>query len=247
MNVRALTTRLVDLLRTRVRPGTEDSLDKESWELEWQKTKWVPLFTEPATRQKCLDYWRRFRHLDDIVALVQPGEDSRILDVGCGLSTVLHFLPGRRFGIDPLAEDYKRLYAYPEGIQVVAGYGEAIPFGAESFDLVTCSNCIDHTSDPKSTMDEIHRVLTTDGWLALTCEVFRRDLGLRNAGHPHSMTRKRLFSLLRRFEIVQHWDSPWFGLRAYVLGQGPTQQREHIFLARKSSARGYGGFGGGTG
>jgi hypothetical protein len=89
-------------------------------ELSWQN-RWAPLFQNNV--DKVLDYWRKYRFFDDITRLLSLTETSRILDVGCGMSTVLHFLPGERHGIDPLAEEYKRIYRYPDGTHITQGSG----------------------------------------------------------------------------------------------------------------------------
>ena len=206
---------------------------KEDWEFRWQSAKWAALFREPAHQAKCLEYWVRYRHLDDIRALCPLGPESSILDVGCGISTVLHFLPGRRFGVDPLGDRYKAIYRYPEGIDVRRAYAESLPFPDRSFDVVFCSNCIDHVTDPVKAISEIERVLRPGGRLVLTCEVFDEDPGKRNAGHPHGLTAEKLRGLVASFEPVAAWDSPWIGLRAYVLGEPATSQREHILLVAK--------------
>ena len=206
---------------------------KEDWEFRWQSAKWAELFREPAHQAKCLEYWVRHRHLDDIRALVPMGPETSILDVGCGISTVLHFLPGKRFGVDPLGDRYKAIYRYPPDLDIRRAYAESLPFPDRTFDVVFCSNCIDHVTDPAKAIDEIDRVLRPGGRLVLTCEVFDEDPGVRNAGHPHGLTAEKLFALVSRFTPVAAWDSPWIGLRAYVLGEPATAQREHILLVAK--------------
>jgi len=206
---------------------------KLDWEFEWQSTQWASVFKDPENQRKCHEYWVRFRHLDDIRKRVPLDDTTNILDVGCGISTVLHYLPGRRHGIDPLAERYKTIYEYPKDIDIQEGSGESIQFPDRHFDLVTCSNCIDHTQSPTDTVAEIERVLRPGGHLVLTCEAFPTDLGERNAAHPHSMTIDSLRTLTKRFETIEHWDEPWYGLLNYVLGNPPTTQREQILLLRK--------------
>lgn len=208
---------------------------KEDWEFDWQRTEWCSLYQNPETKEKVLEYWNNFRHLNDIRRHVAITGDTRILDVGCGISTVLHYLPGRRYGIDPLAERYKSIYEYPKEIEIRSGYGEAIPFTDGYFDIVISSNCIDHTENPVKTMGEMRRVLKPGGHVLLTCEVFNASLGERNAGHPHSLTLHELETLTNGFETVEKWDSPWYGLQNYVLGRPATSQREHIFLLKKPS------------
>lgn len=201
-------------------------------ELGWQN-RWAPVFQ--ANIDKVREYWREYRYFDDILRIVQPGNNTRILDVGCGISTVLHFLPGHRFGIDPLAEEYKRIYRYPEGIDVRQGFGEAIPFPDEAFDAVFCSNVLDHTSDPPRVVEEIRRVLRPAGYLVLTVEIFpgarERDLS-----HPHAFTREQVTELLRgSFDILFSKESPWIMLLHYVDGSMKREGDQLVMVCRKIS------------
>jgi SAM-dependent methyltransferase len=208
-------------------------VDKEDWEFNWQRDNWCSLYRDPANEKKVLEYWIQYRFLDEIRKRVTIDDESLILDVGCGISTVLHYLPGHRYGIDPLADRYKTVYSYPVDLDIRVGYGESIPFDHDFFNIVTCSNCIDHTNDPAATMREIRRVTKPGGHSIITCEVFAEDRGVRNEGHPYSMTVEKLLELTEGFETVAHWDSPWIGLRSFVLGDLRSAQREHILLLRK--------------
>lgn len=205
---------------------------KENWEFDWQR-RWCQLYELPENKARVLEYWIKYRHLEDIQKIVPVDNETYILDVGCGISTVLHYLPGHRYGIDPLIERYKTIYAYPPELTLQAAYGESIPFPDSYFNLVICSNCIDHTLDPAITIAEIHRVLTSGGHFILTCEVFEANLGKRNAAHPYSMNVEKLMDLVSRFNIIASWNSPWIGLQRYILDQPPTEQREQIFLLSK--------------
>lgn len=207
---------------------------KEDWEFEFQNKQWCALFSQPENRKKVEEYWIKYRHLDDIRKLVPVSDDSFILDVGCGLSTVLHYLPGHRYGVDPLGSRYKSIYQYPEGIDIRQGYGESLPFANAFFDVVISSNNIDHTASPKQVISEIRRVLKPGAHFVFTCETFDTDIGRREAGHPYSMTLPKLQGLIKDFTLVQQWDSPWIGQRNYVLGLSGTSQREYIFLLQKS-------------
>src|SRR5208283_211365 len=73
--------------------------EKYSVELEFQ-TGWAREFKD--NKSLVLEYWRKFRYLDEIRTTYKIGKNTRILDVGCGISTVLHFVDGERYGIDPL-------------------------------------------------------------------------------------------------------------------------------------------------
>ena len=87
--------------------------DKYDWEFNWQAGVWLPLWRKPEVQAKGLEYWKRFRHLDEITGMMKLNEASRVLDVGCGLCSVLHYLPGKRVGIDPIARRYAEVYQYP--------------------------------------------------------------------------------------------------------------------------------------
>lgn len=214
---------------------SNEPTDKADWEFWWQQTQWLELWKRPEIQAKCLEYWRKFRHYDEIRSLVPLDDSSRILDVGCGLSSVLHWLPGERNGVDPLGDRYKTIWKYP--FEVIGASGERLPFPDEKFDAAFCSNCIDHVTNPAGVMGEVRRVLKPDGLFILTCEVFEQDLGERNAAHPWSMTKEKLLGLAERFTLERHWQSPWYGMRNYVLGGNPTEQTEHILLLRRSHDR----------
>ena len=225
------------LMRVRQKLGLRRRLvprSKEDYEFRWQAKKWARLFARPEVQEKCCEYWRRHRHLDDILARAPLGPDSRVLDIGCGISTVLHWLPGRRSGIDPLAARYREIYTYPAGMEIIGGRGELLPYADGSFDAVFCSNCIDHMERPLDVVAEAYRVLRPGGHFVLTCETFRSDAGKRDEGHPHSMTTRRLLDLVSSFELLAHWESPWYGLRNYALGEPPTDEVENIFLLRRA-------------
>lgn len=201
-------------------------------ELGWQN-RWAPVFQ--ANVEKVRQYWREYRYFDEILRIVQPGDDTRILDVGCGISTVLHFLPGRRFGIDPLAEEYKRIYRYPSGIEVRRGFGEAIPFPDGYFDVVFCSNVLDHTTDPPRVVKEIDRVIRAAGYLVLTVEIFP-SVRERDLSHPHAFTREQVRALLDgSFETVFAKQSPWIMLLHYVDGSMKREGEQLVLVGRKKS------------
>jgi ubiquinone/menaquinone biosynthesis C-methylase UbiE len=206
--------------------------DKPDAELAFQRD-WAVEFKQ--NRGAVLEYWKRYRDLDRLVTVCQIEPRSRVLDVGCGISTVLHFVPGKRFGIDPLADEYRKLYDYPAELSIRKGSGEVIPFPDNDFDTVFCCNVLDHVTDPLGTLAEIHRVLKGRGHLVLIVEIFP-EAKLRDPAHPHSLTRASVQTLLQeRFEIVYECTAPWVGLRAYVHGARSGNNEELIVIARKLS------------
>jgi SAM-dependent methyltransferase len=199
-------------------------------ELLFQK-EWSEEFKQ--NKDKVLEYWERYRCLDDINAFCNFTDDTRVLDVGCGIATVLHYVKGERFGIDPLADEYLKLYEYPEGIHIRKGFGEDIPFPDGYFDVVFCSNVLDHVTNPQKTVHEIHRVLRTGGYFVLTVEIFR-EKRKRDSKHPHCFLRKDISSLLgSKFIPVFERDSPWIGVRAFIQGVRESEKKELIMVLEK--------------
>jgi SAM-dependent methyltransferase len=224
--------RLVGRIAGRVSPRLQKRLGRV-YEMQFQR-KWAREFSRPENREKVREYWRTHRALDQILELTGIDADSRVLDVGCGISTVLHYLPGHRIGVDPLADRYRELYDYPDDMEIVAAPGEELPFEDGSFDTVFCSNVIDHCTDPAAAVAEMRRVLAAGGWLVLTVELHEHRRGAREPGHPHSFNESRLMQLLDGFQPELTRRSPWYGLRGWCRGEPPTEHEELIVVAREA-------------
>lgn len=204
--------------------------DKRGSELAFQ-VDWAYEFA--ANKSLVCDYWKRYRFLDDILGICSIDETSHVLDVGCGISTVLHFVPGIRTGVDPLAGTYKKIYDYPSGIEVIEATGESLPFENGSFDVAFCTNVLDHVSSPTGVLSEIRRVLRRKGYFILTVEVFE-DLTERSPAHPHCFSREDVFSLAQKgFETEFAEESPWISLRAYVNGSREYSNKELVMVLKK--------------
>lgn len=205
-------------------------LDKYTTEIAFQ-AGWAGKFE--ANRHKVLEYWEKYRDLGGIKKICKMNDQTKVLDVGCGISSVLHFLEGERYGIDPLAEEYKKLYRYPEGLDIRQAGGESIPFPDGYFDVVFCSNVLDHTTDPQKTIHEIQRVLKQNGHFVLSVEIFE-EKSKRDPAHPHSLIRQDLSDLLAgRFKTVLEKESPWIGLANYVKGSRKSHNQELIMVCER--------------
>jgi SAM-dependent methyltransferase len=90
------------------------------------------------------------------------GHGKSALDLGCrdGFWSRKLALRGYKVvsvDLEPLGPHMLRLDA-----------NEPFPFSDESFDLVWCTEVIEHVKDPSFTLNEIHRVLRPDGSLFMT-------------------------------------------------------------------------------
>jgi SAM-dependent methyltransferase len=89
------------------------------------------------------------RHLAD-------RDDIRVLDVGCGAKPYLPFVAHR-------AVTYRGLDAMP-GIHVDdVGSAESLPYSDDSFDVVFCTQVLEHLEDPTAAVAEMSRVLAPGG------------------------------------------------------------------------------------
>jgi SAM-dependent methyltransferase len=115
------------------------------------------------------DYRTRWQWLLGLLE-AQPGE--RILDVGCGNGTSVHYV-ARRVGLTGAAIGLERhqhrltglrasesAASYPIG---VAGLAEALPFKDATFDAVLCVNVLEAVPDRLTALRGIRRVLRPGG------------------------------------------------------------------------------------
>lgn len=204
---------------------------KYSMELAFQK-EWLNEFIQ--NKDKVLAYWKKYRYLDYIIKICNITKDSKVLDVGCGISSVLHFVDGKRYGVDSLADEYLKLYKYPKGIKVKKGFSEFLPFPNLYFDVVFCSNVLDHVTNPKKTINEISRVLKKEGYFVLTVEIFKSKIK-RDPAHPNSFLLKDVLDLLKnKFTPIFEGSSDWIGLRRFVKGVTKSSNTELIIIAKKA-------------
>ena len=114
----------------------------------------------------------------------EPGDASRILDIGCGAGQTIVALgaAGRAVGVDIDVAALRVAARGPVGepLRVAAAQGERLPFADGSFDYVYSRVAIPYMDIP-SAAAEMHRVLRAGGrlWLALhpiaiPAEQFRR-------------------------------------------------------------------------
>lgn len=103
-------------------------------------------------------------------------QDKKILDIGCGPRGSLEWadMALERVGLDPLADEYKKLGTHRHKMKYVTGGAETIPFPDNYFDVVVSFNSLDHVDDLAMTIREIVRVISPGRLLLLLTDV-----------HPH--------------------------------------------------------------
>jgi 2-polyprenyl-3-methyl-5-hydroxy-6-metoxy-1,4-benzoquinol methylase len=124
------------------------------------------------------------------LSMLSSIESKLILDVGCGFGGALAVLTGkgaRCVGIDLSVEELSicahRLHLHGLANLAVCGDAFKMPFQDGRFDVVICTETMEHVKDRISLLDEISRVLKPEGLLYLS---FPNLLSLRNVmSDPH--------------------------------------------------------------
>lgn len=128
------------------------------------------------------DYGRAAERMCQLVCLAgQVADRQRLLDVGCGLGTVVASINGRFERMELLGQnidarqlDVARQGVLPRGTNRVGWLASdacRLPLADASFDVVLALECTMHFSSRAAFLREVRRVLRTGGRLAL-CEHF---------------------------------------------------------------------------
>ena len=129
----------------------------------------------------------------------RPAGTSRVLDIGCGTGTMLTYLAryGDAEGIDMDAEAIR--YCRERGLTRVSQAGaDPLPYGENTFDLVTALDVVEHIEDDRSALGEAFRVLRPGGSLLLSVPAYRflwgrqDDINLHKRRYVAREVRERL-------------------------------------------------------
>src|SRR5690242_11975294 len=87
-----------------------------------------------------------------------------VLDVGCGHKPYSDMFPGFTYiGVNNSLED-----ASPD----IVANAECLPLATQSFDIVLCTQVLEHVPRPGRLLGECRRVLRPEGWLLLSAPFY---------------------------------------------------------------------------
>jgi SAM-dependent methyltransferase len=137
----------------------------------------------------------------DLVEWVASLASARhALDLGCGDGVVSAAIRTARLtAADVSALALERARARLPGAQLVELEPDApLPFADGAFDLVVCTETIEHVRDVQLTLSEVRRVLEPGGRLAITTPANRRLIPAPDPLSPHlrHFTKRSLRALL---------------------------------------------------
>jgi SAM-dependent methyltransferase len=96
------------------------------------------------------------RWLEEQAAVLAAGEPVRILDVGCGVKPYYPLFAG-------VASEYVGVDVVENPAAELLGPVEALPVEDASFDVVLCTQVLEHSDDPAQAVRELRRVTRPGG------------------------------------------------------------------------------------
>ena len=172
---------------------------------------------------------------------------GKVVEIGSGPIGIVNFLDwGELHAIDPLEDFYRQRSSLSAlrkpGVRYLAGTGEQLPFDDRSCSLVIIDNVIDHTYAPGKILEEIRRVLDSDGRLYLSVNVHTWWGALLHSalavlqidkGHPYTFTSATLRRLLAAHGFAC--------LLEHVDDYGPAREADRRSASLKARIKGYTG------
>jgi SAM-dependent methyltransferase len=96
-----------------------------------------------------------------------------LLDIGCGPCGSLEWAANarERVGLDPLADEYRKLLNDKQAMTYCTASSEDIPYPDGHFDSVSAFNCLDHVDVVENTVREMKRVTAPSGRILVIVEI----------------------------------------------------------------------------
>jgi len=152
----------------------------KTWLIDDEEARWEKLERERVRYPKMLQ---------EMGVNLLRLDNKNVVDIGCGPISALEFLPeaGARFAVDPLSDEYAKVYQRDQTICWDWGLAEELPYENDFANLIICMNALDHFEGPVKALIEMKRILVPGGYLAVHC----CEMNAINNPHPahkHNLT-----------------------------------------------------------
>lgn len=170
---------------------------------------WTEVTDKMLGPEALMHRFREKRIKDCILRYVKPR--NTCLDVGCGSSLITRHLPNSSIGLDINPRNIPKLKKHAPHIRGIIGDAENLPFSDNRFDIVVCTEMIEHLLDKDKTVAEIYRVLKPKGLFIGSVPARSFIWKLRffsftyhdREPYHHNFTTKELKKLLKGFSILE--------------------------------------------
>lgn len=153
------------------------------------------------------DNWWYKGKRDLFEQLINSRQFSHALDIGCGVGSNIPVLNAHADTVIGLDNSEKAIhYCKQKGYKnVMVGNATALPFPDHSFDLVVCSDVLEHVDDQKA-LSEIKRVLKKGGIFLFSVPAFPHLWSQYDAFsyHLRRYRRKPLRQLLENYLTIRY-------------------------------------------
>lgn len=185
------------------------------------------------------EHWHRYHFAAPLT------QGARVLDVACGSgygSALLAQHAAQVTGVDISAEAIahaRASYGAIANLQFREGDCTTLPFADASFDVVVSFETIEHIAAQERFLDEVRRVLTPDGLLALSCpnkREYSEARGIVNPYHVRELYRHELAQMLApRFGAIA-WYGQFVSFFSIVAAEEPAHEGELFETSEASPA-----------
>lgn len=172
-----------------------------------------------------------------ILDVIAPLRATSLLDAGCGDGTLLGFMRQARpdipdwTGADLSPAQVERNRSRFPGIRFDVLDLEAAAL-ERTFDLVLCSEVLEHVRDQAAAMRHLARMLTPQGHLVVTCPTGRMYATERHFGHVHHPTPQELAGLAQasglRVLSLQNWGWPLYRILKWATNVDAEWSLKHF-------------------
>jgi SAM-dependent methyltransferase len=179
------------------------------------------------------DWERHF--LGESVANALGGlDEARVLDVGAGTGRLARALDGLPFfrgaviALEPARRMIDQGHRHAQGVTChwLRGWGDALPFASETFDMVSSFEVLEFTPRPGAVLAEMVRVLIPGGWLLVTNRVGWQARWILGKTIPRSGVRAQMARLGLTDVEMAFWQVDYDLVWARKVGKWPAHEVE---------------------
>jgi len=138
-----------------------DDKEVKKYYIEVERYDWI---TDTKYPEKLFHIWRE----REIVKWINRySKGATILDVGCGTGLISRHLHSNRtiaLDINQWAVEKAKLHS-PSRVQCIVGDAEYLPLASNTFDMVICTDVLEHLLYPARALKEIFRVMKSEAVL----------------------------------------------------------------------------------